>query len=264
MHTDKQIHKAEEQILLQDFPANPDPRIFAATKFKAKKAGMPPKMATASSSVQIEKEKATFPIPAHAALCLNLSNQAFLQLNKIKNDQMFAKTSYGLSSEGGLPVLFDFFEYSFVNVVFAFTALEAYANQIIPDEFVFSRERQDKKCKEYFDKQQIERHLSLDTKLAEVLPEILQVEFKKGTKLWNDYSALREARDRIIHVKTSDLGIHAPDVKNIWTILFDRRTIDSSLVAHSVIKHFPIKNDNFSPVAAGRNRWVSFFPFKRM
>jgi hypothetical protein len=57
--------------------------------------------------------------------------------------------------------------------------------------------------------------------------------------------------------------MHDNGAKSIWEILLERKSIDSSIIAHNVIKCFPQKNDNFSPVAAGRNRWVTYFPFPK-
>jgi hypothetical protein len=252
----------ETSILVQDVPKNLDPRMYAATFFESSKgAPFDNKMASASCKAKINNTEVTFSVPAHAALCLNVSHNAFKQMQQIPVERLFQKTSYGNAAEAGLSPLYTWFELMFVNIVFSFTALEAFSNQVTPDTFVFSKLRQDKKCEENYNKKQIERNLSLDVKLTEVLPKLTGTPFTKETKLWSEYSSLRAIRDRIIHVKSADIGIYDADNRSIWDELLDRRNIDSSLVAHKVIKHFPIKNDNHSPVAEGRNRWVSMFPF---
>jgi len=195
---------------------------------------------------------------------LNLSQAAYKRAQAITLDDIFYEESYGLSAEKRLPILFNLFEQLILNIVFACTALEAFCNQMIPDDFVFRRARRDKRCEESFSKEQIERYISLDTKLAEVLPEVTGQGFDKGTTLWNDYAGLRNIRDRLIHVKSDDLGIQDMTGKSVWADLLERRASDSSLIAHKVIKHFPQKRDiSESPVAAGRNRWIDHFPFIR-
>jgi hypothetical protein len=256
------MHKAEYQILLHDRGPY-DPRTYAATIFKSKKGGAD-KLASAATTAELDGKKLTFTVPSHAALCLNLSNAAFRRAQKVTVDSIFHNATYGLTAEKNIGVLFNLFEQLILNIVFAYTALEAFSNQMVPDDFVFRHIRQDKKCEESYTKEQIERHISLDTKFAEVLPTITGQQFEKGTALWNEYVGLRKIRDRIIHVKSDDLGVRDMTGKSIWADLLERRSVDSSLIAHGVIKHFPQNRDiSESPVAGGRNRWIDHFPFIR-
>ena len=261
--TTKHRHKCEQQILIQAMPPSLDPRIYTLARFEPVPPATGVALATASTNAKIGGQEVSFAVPAHAALCLSLSHKAFQQLQVYPLDRIFTDTGKGVQvMPGNLTILFSAFECLLVNTVFAVTALEAYANQSIPEDFVFSKLRQDQKCKESYDKMQIERNLSLDLKLSVLLPEILGIPFPKGEQLWNDYKLLRETRDRIIHVKTADLGIHDREAKSIWAILLDRRNIDASKIAHAVIKIFPQKHDpSSSPVAAGRNVWVDLYPF---
>lgn len=257
------MHTPEDLMLVQDASAHKETRIYAAAIFISK-SGDPndAKMVSASTTAKVEGKDVVFSVPSHAALCLNISNQAFKKLQAISMDDIFKDTSYGRSVEEGLPLLFDFFEFSLQNIVFAYTALEAFSNQTIPDDFVFIKPRQDKRCDEAYNKDQIERHLSLDIKLSEVLPRVTGTNFDKGTSLWNEYTSLKDIRDRIIHVKSADLGVRNTKVDSIWAELLKRRNTDSSVIAHKVIKHFPQKRDDSSPVAKGRNIWIGAFPYK--
>jgi len=82
--------------------------------------------------------------------------------------------------------------------------------------------------------------------------------------LWQEYSKLKKIRDRIVHVKSADLGIKENNVLSIWADLIAHRATDFSFTAHKLISHFPIKNDHSSsPVAAGRNMWIKHFPHIR-
>lgn len=252
----------EPQLSVDALPARIEPRLYAFGKFVPKNPEQGWALVTASINAKFDKKDVTISVPAHAALCLNIAHTAHKASVTIPVDEVFKSSSRPTGDS--LSLIFDYFEQAFLNIVFAYTALEAFSNQTIPDDFVFSRLRQDKKCNESFSKDQIERNLSLDIKLSEVLPEISGIKFQKGTALWNEYTNLRDIRDRIIHVKSADLGIVLKDAKitSIWAELLTHRKVDFSIVAHKVIKHFSIKHDfSSSPVAAGRDKWVESFPF---
>lgn len=252
-------------MLVQDVDIHKETRIYAARSFKREggERNNPKdwKVVSAAVTATVEGQEVKFSAPAHAALCLNISNQAYKKLQAISINDLFKNTSYGRAAEEGLPLLFDFFELSFQNIVFAYTALEAFANQTIPDDFVFTKLRQDKRCEESFSKDQIERYLSLDIKLSEVLPQITGTPLSKGASPWTEYAELRKIRDRIIHVKSVDVGVGDRSVESIWAELLKRRNTDSSLIAHIVISHFPQNSDDSSPVAKGRNIWIKAFPY---
>jgi len=71
-------------------------------------------------------------------------------------------------------LLFNLLEQRMVAIVFAYTALESFANESIPEDHIFRKERDDRKCIEEYTKEQTEV-LSLDTKLDYVLPPIYNV-----------------------------------------------------------------------------------------
>lgn len=259
------MNEAEPQISVFDIPPTLDPRMYAAAFFKATEKAPSPagKIATASTKVKIDGKEHIFTVPSHAALCLSLSQKAFERMKKMEVGHAFKDTSYGYVSEERLSLLYELFEQIISNTVFACTALEAFCNQVVPDDYIYTKKRQDKKCTESYNKDQIERFIILDEKLSSVLPEVTQCNFRKGSTLWNDYHNLRKTRDRIIHVKSTDLGVKESKEKNIWEELLKRKNIDCSVIAHKVISIFKIKVDpSESPVASGRNRWVEHFPFK--
>lgn len=253
----------EPQISIENLPERIDPRIYAFNRFEPNDPAKHGKLlATASTNAQLDNQKVTFAVPSHAALCLSIAHAAYVNLLEFPL-LSFSRKATQITGDN-LAVLYDYFENIFVNVVFSHTALEAFVNQSIPDNFVFTRLRQDKKCNESFNKDQVERNLSLDIKLSEVLPEITGIELKKETLLWQEYSKLKAIRDRIVHVKSADLGIKGNKVSSIWADLIAHRATDFSFTAHKLISHFPIKNDHSSsPVAAGRNMWIKHFPHIR-
>ena len=62
----------------------------------------------------------------------------------------------------------------------------------------------------------IERNVSLNEKLAEVLPDALGVDSPKGMHIWSAYKSLKEFRDRIVHLKMADRRPRGPEIPSIW------------------------------------------------
>jgi len=155
----------EPQISIEELPERIDPRIYASNRFEPKAPAKHGQLlATASANAQLDNQKVTFAVPSHAALCLSVAHAAYVDLLETPL-LSFSKKATQITGDN-LAVLYDYFENVFVNVVFSHTALEAFVNQSIPDDFVFTRKRQDKRCNESFNKDQIERNLSLDIKLS--------------------------------------------------------------------------------------------------
>ena len=135
---------------------------------------------------------------------------------------------------------FDCLQSLIAGVVFSYTAVEAFANSTIPDDFLFSIERDDKKCRETYSKDQIERHMSLDKKLDKVLPQVCSLTSPKGTKLWVQYNELKKMRDRLIHLKSADWEPSPPERAEdyVWTLLLAADTRQRVGYAFEIIWYF--------------------------
>ena len=51
---------------------------------------------------------------------------------------------------------------------------------------------------------ELERNLTTKEKLATILPALVGVPNPKGKKVWQDFAALKDARDATIHIKSKD------------------------------------------------------------
>jgi hypothetical protein len=192
-----------------------------------------------------------FGLPSGPALFLHLAHQAFEELQKIDPSALFDSHQQGLWPDDQKP-LFDFFEDSIAHIVFAFTAIEAFANEALPDGVTHLRIGKDKKT-ETLKKADIERRLSLDEKLVNVLPTALSVASPKKLSVWQHYVDLRKTRDRLIHLKSIDRTASGPEEQTIWGKLLrahDRPWCD---YAHELIGHF-------APAVDGR-RWYGLYPY---
>lgn len=184
-----------------------------------------------------------FPIPSMTALFLAqayddwISSQHFLTDEKFSEILTPENSKIKIISPKEDFIFFTLLQSRMVAIVFSYTALESFANENIPDKYVFRRKRDDNKCIEEYNKQQTER-LSLDIKLHEVLPEILKITSPKQTKIWTKYMLLKGLRDRIIHMKSRDKETFEPNDKTIWNELLNSDHPNFALEVKDIIGYF--------------------------
>lgn len=212
------------------------------------------------ANTKFQGKNLTFGLPNVSAMFLNFSNTLWCESELYFNDASNFSTP---TSKFMLPntqsmkdkkSFFDALEKRMGAVVFAYSALESFANQSIPADFVFRQERGDAKFLEEYNKGQIEKFLNLDIKLGDVLPRIFEVSSPKGKKVWSEYVDLKKLRDRIIHPKSDDVKSTDPDVKTLWTALLDRRSANPAIETKDLVAHF-------FPSHEKRPRWLKKCPF---
>jgi hypothetical protein len=96
---------------------------------------------------------------------------------------------------------FDYFELVISSLIFSYTALEAFANICIPDEFEYHYMKKGKN--EVDSKERIERYYSLTKKFVKILPLIIKCTEPWKQKWWTNFIRLEELRNEIIHTKPS-------------------------------------------------------------
>lgn len=210
-----------------------------------------------------EKHVLDFPIPNMAALFLDQSYVSWEESQEFLKKERFLETPSKNLPKGTIYpkedfLFFDVIQKRMIAIIFAYTALEAFANESIPDEYTFEREREDKKCLEKYAKDQIE-FLSLDIKLGEILPVIFNTKTIKGTQIWNKYKFLKKLRDRIVHLKSKDRKSNKdPNEDTIWKELLDRSYANAALQAFEIISYFlnTLSEDKMP-------RWFKKFPFNK-
>lgn len=107
-------------------------------------------------------------------------------------------------------------------VVFAYTALEAFANEVIEGAYTQQGYIYKIPAKEAgYGLDEIERHTSLEEKLCSILPEIANVKTPKGSIHWQRFGHLRRIRHFIIHPKLPDKIQVSPRAKVLWKLLVD-------------------------------------------
>lgn len=143
------------------------------------------------------------------------------------------------------------------SVVFAYTALEAFANEVMEEAYgkhgyVYS---QPKKDGSQYSISDIERYLSLAEKLNGVLPEICGVKpVKQNSVLWPRFRHLETIRHFVVHPKLPDRIQSNPKAPVLWKKLSDDTFRDFSLVAKDVMMHFAGNGQH-------QARWLFRCPF---
>lgn len=143
--------------------------------------------------------------------------------------------------------LYDYFERIQTAIISIYTAVEALSNVAIPRDFKLEKIN-NKKVKEIWDKDNIERWLTTSEKLADIVPDILKIESPKKIKIWSYFKRLEEIRNDIIHQKTTE------DPSKVDT-LFLRKLLDKDIFlitdsGFALIQYFCLKDKTHS-----------FFPF---
>jgi hypothetical protein len=181
-------------------------------------------LAAIATTERIGTEIVSFNLPSAPALFLDLAHKAFATYRHIEIPGLFDRHPQGTWPDDHKPFL-DLCEQFAAHVVFAFTALESFANEVIANEatargYKYTTTRSTNKAKPgekvTYEGEALERKVSLNEKLAQVLPDALGVASPKGLHLWRDYKSLKEWRDRIIHLKSADRRAHGPEVPSIW------------------------------------------------
>ncbi|MCX6096763.1 MAG: hypothetical protein NT125_08690 [Candidatus Bipolaricaulota bacterium] len=159
------------------------------------------------------------PVPNGTAVFLSLSRTAYHQATVLLNDKGRLGTrgaeSVFLNNADGIT----WTENMAAAVVFAVTALEAFANEMIPKNHIWTKPASGKQRQKRYAKEEIERSLPLDTKLGDVLPAVLASDNPRGTEVWERYLELKGARDRLIHLKDQDRRGSGPDADTVWGVL---------------------------------------------
>lgn len=187
------------------------------------------------------KKNLTYFVPNNIALMLSVSKKALesakqsynknflnseleLDINKISGDKKSAM--HNISS-----LSCDYLENIQTSIVFEYTALEAFVNLSIPDDYIYTAEKNSKGILESYDKKAIERWLPLKTKISNILTEIYQTKKVENQKWWALLLNLESYRNDIIHQKSIS---HTEFYKDY----FKERIFKTCQLADSIIQFF--------------------------
>jgi hypothetical protein len=161
----------------------------------------------------IEKgREITYFCPNNIAVLLSVSSKSVAKAKRLYEDY-FHTPSAQLRLEqvegdkkaflnGISSTVCDYIEHVQTAVVFAYTALETFANLSIPEAYKYETENKSKGIREIYDKEAIERWLPLKVKFQQILREIYDTKKLEEQKWWGHFSNLERYRNEIVHQKT--------------------------------------------------------------
>jgi len=191
----------------------------------------------------------TFGLPSAPAIYLNLARNAHANRTAIDVEASFVTHP---SPQGAWPeehkLVFDFFEAFVAEVIFSFTAVEAFANESIPSHFSYVWKKDGKAIS--LSGAEIERSIAINEKLKRVLPLAHKITSPAGTQAWERYLELKAVRDRLVHLKSIDRKPSGPENQTIWGLMLKKRHLDFPTIAYGLIA-------SYEPLVSNR-RWFRF------
>jgi hypothetical protein len=141
-----------------------------------------------------------FGLPSAPALMLHLAYESFAAYRSTDVIEFFDRHPQGRWPDDQKP-LFNFFERFISHVVFSFTALESFTNEVVPLGYSYRTIDRNTSKEVIYSRDEIQRYISLDEKLSTLLPDALGIESPKGLHTWRDFKKLKKVRNRVIHLK---------------------------------------------------------------
>jgi len=133
-------------------------------------------------------------------------------------------------------VFIKFFPRQSIFITSLFTALEAFNNGQIPDDYTFRNKRR------LYDKEKIQRYISFNDKTELIIPDIFKRSFV--TEKENEYKniiKIKKMRDEIIHTKNHGKG-YSPSYSKIYK---ESLSIDFEIVYRATVDYINYYKSNW-------------------
>ncbi|EON14368.1 hypothetical protein [Pandoraea sp. SD6-2] len=176
----------------------------------------------------------TLPVPNATALFLNSAHRAFQESQVLVEKHGLRKGLVKHVRFSTNADAFHFVECILISVVSAYSAVEAFANEVIPEGATYTQQRGTRA--NVLSRIDIEKKVPLSEKLGDVLPAALAVATPRGHRCWDDFHRLEEIRNRIIHMKAADRNVVGDAKGTIWEDIF---TVPAPAgLAIPILEHF--------------------------
>lgn len=157
---------------------------------------------------KVQKKTYGFIPPNNIAILLNKSKRE-LQIAKEIYYQRITPKFNGkkkvIFEDAKLSDLYDYFEHIQTSIIFSYTAIEAFCNIAIPEDYQHEI-LNNKGIKEIWDKAAIEKFFKTSEKIKTLLPAILNVPKPNNETFWGQFDLLEKIRNNLIHQKSSEEG----------------------------------------------------------
>ncbi|EOU1659385.1 hypothetical protein OQL72_000296 [Clostridium perfringens] len=166
-----------------------------------------------STKKKNEKNILSYFAPNNVGVLLSISNRALMNAKNIYKEKidpnMYNHTDILAGNTGNelmemTLVVYEFIEAIQTSIVFGYTAVEAFTNLSIHSDYQYLNEVKGKGITEVYDKKAIERWLSLDVKISNILVDIYECKSIKKEKIWSRFKEFEQCRNQIIHQKSID------------------------------------------------------------
>ena len=144
------------------------------------------------------------PVPDPTLIYFNNAQEITHQIKKFRKN-LFDKLNMeeGALTETALNEIYQYYGASSGFVIFLFTSIESFINQMIPENFIYKNNHS--KRTELYNKTQIQESIDFKTKITKVMSQITGNDFFKKRSPTNEYIwNLKTFRDEIIHTKPQD------------------------------------------------------------
>ncbi|MAX25307.1 MAG: hypothetical protein CMJ19_12475 [Phycisphaeraceae bacterium] len=151
----------------------------------------------------------SFPVPSPVGMALQVAltsaNLAYELKTRFRFETVPSPMGLARSVTGDQEdALFDYFQHCMVAVTFSFQSVESFANFVIANKVKSTMAIDGKEGRKEYNAYDLQRRVSTAEKLATVLPTLLSRPTPKGTKIWQEFVALRRLRDSTVHMKSLD------------------------------------------------------------
>ncbi len=195
-------------------------------------------------------------MPSVCALLLDYSHHLFAESGDMLPLFTAATPDGDKTVEDDSPLM-DILERRMASAVFAYTAVEAFANEMIEEAFMkksFAYSDTNPNTGNPYTLEEIERRMPLEVKLCGVLPEIAGVKSPRGTLLWQRYAHMKTIRQFVIHPKLPDRVQHAPEAEVLWKKLTEAEFRDFAVDAKALMMYYAANGSHAA-------RWLFKCPF---
>ncbi len=160
--------------------------------------------------VNLKGRKLKYFAPNNIGLLLSINSTHIEISEKIFQDNFEQTDHFSVNQEAdkrkildsSSSIVCDYLEKVQVAIVFGYTALETFANLSIPSDYEYKKKNKSKGIHELYEKESIERWLSLKEKIQYILTDIYNTEKVEKQKWWGHFSNLEKLRNDIIHQKS--------------------------------------------------------------
>jgi hypothetical protein len=156
------------------------------------------------------KQKIDYFTPNNISLLLSISEKSLSQAKLVRKSIITTKIKTREDKldqlKNSTETICNFIELIQTSIVFSYTAIEAFANLSIPQDFEYFKIKKDSgvSLELKYNKDSIERLIPLKEKIKNVLPDIYDTKPIELEEFYSRLGQLESLRDRIIHQKTAE------------------------------------------------------------